>query len=322
MYINIEEILKLKTNLSDMYLSLKRNLDGISSEISMINNNLQSVSLAKRNADILDKVASLSNSVQVNLSGLLDFMGEQVNKYIVTTEEANSALQALINLIGETFDRNGNILSANNANIGALAGSAILGATTINSYKHTNYMAPNQAQSNTSTVNATVTETIKSNKQSSQAHGETSQKTITTKTNASNDQLTATPMSSTTQQATNTAATGAHLTASGGVFNGPSGKETYYNMKMGQVVKNMRDLGYSETEYPYWVREDGVKMLGDYVMAAADFNTRPKGTILNTSLGQAIVCDTGQFTLTNPTQVDIAVGWGKNPDKSTWGQRP
>lgn len=98
----------------------------------------------------------------------------------------------------------------------------------------------------------------------------------------------------------------AHLTKAGGVFDGPSGKETYYNLPMGQVVKYMEDLGYS---YKYWIRDDGVKMYGDYVMCAADLNTRPKGTIIPTSLGTGIVCDTGVFVESNACQLDIAVNW-------------
>lgn len=100
-----------------------------------------------------------------------------------------------------------------------------------------------------------------------------------------------------------------HLTRTGGVFRGPSGKETYYNLNMNLVIQYMRDLGFSEEEYPYWVRDDGVKMFGDYVMVAADLSIRPKGTILETSLGTAIVCDTGTFAQTNHMQVDIAVNW-------------
>ena len=100
-----------------------------------------------------------------------------------------------------------------------------------------------------------------------------------------------------------------HLTKSGGVFNGPSGKETYYNLPMGNVINTMRAMGYDVDEYPYWVREDGAKMLGSYCMAAADLNTRPKGTILETSLGMAIVCDTGSFVYSNSTQIDLAVDW-------------
>lgn len=100
-----------------------------------------------------------------------------------------------------------------------------------------------------------------------------------------------------------------HLTKLAGVFFGPSGKETYYNLNMSRVVAYMRDLGYSESEYPYWVRDDGVKMLGPYVMVAAHLGIRPKGTILETSLGTAIVVDTGSFANHDSTMLDVAVSW-------------
>lgn len=100
-----------------------------------------------------------------------------------------------------------------------------------------------------------------------------------------------------------------HLTKSGGVFAGPSGKETYYNLPMGKCIQIMRDMGYSVEEYPYWIREDGAKMLGDYVMCAAELNSRPKGTIVETSLGMGIVVDTGSFAYSNPTQIDICTDW-------------
>lgn len=100
-----------------------------------------------------------------------------------------------------------------------------------------------------------------------------------------------------------------HLTKSGGVFAGPSGKETYYNLPMGRCIQIMRDMGYSVEEYPYWIREDGAKMLGEYVMCAADLNTRPKGTILESSLGMAIVVDTGSFAYSNPDQLDLCTDW-------------
>ena len=99
------------------------------------------------------------------------------------------------------------------------------------------------------------------------------------------------------------------LTKSGGVYQGPSGKETYYNLDMSGVVSIMRGMGYSEADYPYWIREDGVKMLGPYVMVAADFNIRPRGTLIETSLGTGLVCDTGAFAYSNSYQLDIAVSW-------------
>ena len=75
---------------------------------------------------------------------------------------------------------------------------------------------------------------------------------------------------------------------------------------MDKCVQIMRDKGYN---YDYWVRSDGVKMYGNYVMVAADLSTRPKGTIVETTLGDGIVVDTGTFVETNPSQLDIAVAW-------------
>lgn len=94
-----------------------------------------------------------------------------------------------------------------------------------------------------------------------------------------------------------------------GTVMGPSGKETYYNLNMSGVVRIMRKMGYRESEYPYHIREDGVKMLGPYIMCAADLKLRPRGTLVKTSLGTAIVCDTGDFTKQNRRQLDIAVNW-------------
>jgi hypothetical protein len=91
-----------------------------------------------------------------------------------------------------------------------------------------------------------------------------------------------------------------------GVNYGPSGKETYYNLNMSTVVSIMRSMGYTGE---YWVRDDGCKMLGEYIMVAANLNLRPRGSIVETSLGDAIVCDTGGFAKRNPTQIDIAVTW-------------
>lgn len=99
-----------------------------------------------------------------------------------------------------------------------------------------------------------------------------------------------------------------HLTKRSGVFYGPSGKETYYNLPMGRVINYMRDLGYTTEEYPYWVRSDGAKMLGDYVMVAADLSVYSKGSIVPTSLGKGIVCDTGAFAGSS-VALDIAVNW-------------
>ena len=44
-------------------------------------------------------------------------------------------------------------------------------------------------------------------------------------------------------------------------------------------------------------------------MVAANYNIRPKGSIIESSLGAAIVCDTGSFVKHHPTQIDVAVTW-------------
>lgn len=91
-----------------------------------------------------------------------------------------------------------------------------------------------------------------------------------------------------------------------GRVQGPSGEETFYNLNMTKIIERMQSLGY---DYEYWIREDGVKMLGDYVIVAANFEIRPLGTVVETSLGQGLVCDTGDFVKTNPTGIDIATTW-------------
>ena len=96
------------------------------------------------------------------------------------------------------------------------------------------------------------------------------------------------------------------LNRKNGVFYGPSGKESYYNLPMNRVVEYMRLEGY---DLRYWIRSDGVKMFGQYVMVAADLEIRPKGTILQTSLGPAMVCDTGAFARKDSTALDVAVDW-------------
>lgn len=103
--------------------------------------------------------------------------------------------------------------------------------------------------------------------------------------------------------------TGVKLTKSNGVITGPSGRETFYNMDMSFCVSRMRSKGYNATDYPYWVRSDGCKMLGQFVMIAANFRIRPLGTIIETSRGWGIVVDTGGFVSSYPKGIDIATNW-------------
>ena len=102
------------------------------------------------------------------------------------------------------------------------------------------------------------------------------------------------------------------LTKNGWVFKWPSGRETWYNLDMSEVVKRMQTKGFTEDKwYKFRIRNDGVKMLGNYVMVAANLKIRPRWTILKTSLGMWIVCDTWAFVKKYPTGLDIATNWHK-----------
>lgn len=96
------------------------------------------------------------------------------------------------------------------------------------------------------------------------------------------------------------------INSTNGSVTGPSGKETYYNLPMGGVVAIMRGMGNRDK---YWVRSDGCKMLGNYIMVAAHLRVHPRGSIVKCSRGYAIVCDTGTFAQSDPYQLDIAVNW-------------
>ena len=59
----------------------------------------------------------------------------------------------------------------------------------------------------------------------------------------------------------------------------------------------------------YWIRSDGCKMYGDYIILACNRDVHPMGSLVETSLGTGISLDTGAFADTNPLQVDVAVNW-------------
>ena len=101
--------------------------------------------------------------------------------------------------------------------------------------------------------------------------------------------------------------TGQKLNRHDGTAQGPSGKETYYNLNMSRCIYYVQRLGYYEK---YWVRSDGVKMYGKYVMVAADLKQHPKGSLIETSLGTGIVVDTGDFVHNGSgVDIDVAVTW-------------
>ena len=115
---------------------------------------------------------------------------------------------------------------------------------------------------------------------------------------APNNQSTSSSSSSGNSGSSSFASGSGVLTPSAGVnwFNGR--KETYYNLDMSGVISNARAMGI---EGEYWVRGDGVKMYGNYVIVAAQMS---KGTVIQTSLGTGIVLD-----YCPAGTIDIATSW-------------
>lgn len=112
---------------------------------------------------------------------------------------------------------------------------------------------------------------------------------------------------------------GSCLTRSGGVYWFGDQKETWYNLDMSNIVNSIQNHGWvwndiayeykQNVEGEYWIREDGCKMLGDYIMVASNLNVHPRGSLVMTSLGMGVVVDTGGFAVNNPLQIDIATNW-------------
>ena len=93
-------------------------------------------------------------------------------------------------------------------------------------------------------------------------------------------------------------------------YKGPKYYEYYYNVNMNSRIEVMRELGYTENDYPYYIRTDGCKMLGEYIMVAADSNTHHFGDIIDTSLGKGIVVDwMGSAYQDGVREIDLATAW-------------
>ena len=83
-------------------------------------------------------------------------------------------------------------------------------------------------------------------------------------------------------------------------------QETFYDLPMSGVMGMCGGGGYS-------VRDDGVKVDQDgYVLVAANLSRYPRCSVVETSVGQGKVYDTGGFAASNPEQFDIATDWSNH----------
>lgn len=98
------------------------------------------------------------------------------------------------------------------------------------------------------------------------------------------------------------------LTASKGaqVFvdsNGIAHRETYYDLPMNIVIGACGKGSYK-------IRSDGAKVDQDgYVLVAANLNSYPRCSVVETSLGPGKVYDTGGFAVRHPYGFDLATDW-------------
>jgi len=98
-----------------------------------------------------------------------------------------------------------------------------------------------------------------------------------------------------------TASKGAHVFVDD---TGVAHRETYYDLPMNIVIGSCGAGG------TYKIRSDGAKIDQDgYVLVAANLNSYPRCTIVETSLGQGKVYDTGGFAAVHPYGFDLATDW-------------
>ena len=92
-------------------------------------------------------------------------------------------------------------------------------------------------------------------------------------------------------------------------WQGPNGLESYCQMDPNEFVQNLRDIGMDEEHYPVWVRYDGMKMFGPYVICAANLEEHPIGSIVQGKFGEYIVVAATAEAQQIPEILKIAVDW-------------
>lgn len=92
------------------------------------------------------------------------------------------------------------------------------------------------------------------------------------------------------------------LTATLGRISYSGHTETWYDLPMDKVVANAQE----DIPCEYWVRDDGVKMFGEWVIVASHPSVI-RYSLVETSLGQGIVLD--RHTAGDTELYDIATDW-------------
>ena len=93
------------------------------------------------------------------------------------------------------------------------------------------------------------------------------------------------------------------LTTKLGIVEFQGHTETWYDLPMQKVVQDAQQAGIP---CEYWVRDDGVKMFGNWVIVASHPSVT-KYTFIETSLGTGIILD--RHEMDNKDLYDIATNW-------------
>lgn len=93
------------------------------------------------------------------------------------------------------------------------------------------------------------------------------------------------------------------LTASLGRISYNGHTETWYDKPMNRVVGRAQMIGIPAD---YWIRDDGVKMYGPWVIVASHPSVT-RYSLVETSLGKGIVLD--RHTCQDAELIDIATDW-------------
>lgn len=94
------------------------------------------------------------------------------------------------------------------------------------------------------------------------------------------------------------------LTARLGTIQYEGHKETWYNLNMNKVIERA-DKAFGMTDL-YWVRDDGCKMYGPWIICAGH-PSAIRYSLVETSRGTGIILDT--HTVDDITLIDIATNW-------------
>jgi len=93
------------------------------------------------------------------------------------------------------------------------------------------------------------------------------------------------------------------LTAGLGKIEYQGHTETWYNLPINNVVRRAQNMGIP---CEYWVRDDGVKCFGPWVIVAAH-PSKVRYSMVQTSLGEGIILDVHEKP--DEDLIDIAVAW-------------